>query len=158
MRFRPLSKPAGPSLDAQISHAERQLAERRRSIKTDGAVLLSSLYKQMTAPASLLLAGGIGFVAGELSHCPAPPSSAPSSGRLGQREPHSRTTLSAALSLLLSAHALYKALPIAWLAKHLHSSRIRTSAALRRARRSMPTTAPDKLASSGSSDPTPPRP
>lgn len=158
MRFRLLSKPAGLSLDAQISHAERQLAERRRSIKTDGAVLLSSLRKQMTAPASLLLAGGIGFVAGELSHCPARARSAPTSVRTDRSEVPTRSYLSAALSLLLSAHAVYKALPIAWLAKHLHSSRIRTSAALRRARRSMPTTAPDKLASSGSSDPTPPRP
>lgn len=135
MRFWAFSKTAGLSLDAQIGHAERQLAERRRCVKTDGAALLTSLHQQMTAPASLLLAGGIGFVAGELSHCPAPPRSAPSPGRAGESQSPTRTTLSAALSLLLSAHTLYKALPIAWLAKRLRRSPPRTSATLRKIRR-----------------------
>ncbi|MGZ8223300.1 MAG: hypothetical protein ACXWT0_16795, partial [Methylobacter sp.] len=55
------------SLTAQIRDAERQVLNRQRGIGVRTATLVRKTHQQMTAPESLLLAGGIGFIIGELT-------------------------------------------------------------------------------------------
>lgn len=55
------------SLAAQIKDAELQVLERQRMVIIRADTLIQKTQQQMTAPASLLLASGIGFVLGELT-------------------------------------------------------------------------------------------
>lgn len=123
-------KPAG-SLNAQIKIAERQVLKRRQSLGNRTASLVEHIYKPMTAPATLVLASGMGFIAGELSKCPTPlrPNSLP--GPTENNKIAISTHLRNALSLLLSAHTLYNALPTAWLTKRFQPSRSKPTAARR---------------------------
>jgi hypothetical protein len=123
-------KQSAGSLNAQIRYAERQLATRRQLVGNRAKSLLGNIYKQMTAPATLVLASGIGFIAGELSNCP-PPRPAPSPGPAENSQAATGMHLRSALSVLLSAHTLYNALPIAWLMKRFQQSRAKPTAARR---------------------------
>jgi hypothetical protein len=74
----------------------------------------------MTSPTSLLLAGGIGFLTGELTR----PRPSPPVGTADTPSVAAKTPLKTAISLIASAHALYTALPVAWLMKSArHSAR-----------------------------------
>ena len=55
-------KPA--SLTVQVMHAERQVLARRRLVGIRATLLGRNIRRQWTSPAMLLLAGGLGFVAG----------------------------------------------------------------------------------------------
>lgn len=55
------------SLAAEIKDAELQVLERQLMVIIHADNLIQKTQQQMTAPASLLLAGGIGFVLGELT-------------------------------------------------------------------------------------------
>jgi len=55
------------SLAAQIIEAELQVLDRQRIVITCTDALIQKTQQQMTVPSSLLLAGGIGFVLGELT-------------------------------------------------------------------------------------------
>lgn len=55
------------SLTDQIKDAELQVLERQRMVIVRVDTLIHKTQQQLTAPASLLLAGGIGFVLGELT-------------------------------------------------------------------------------------------
>ncbi|MDT4287955.1 hypothetical protein RO575_00115 [Methylomonas sp. MO1] len=123
-------KPVG-SLNAQIKIAERQVLKRRQSLGHRTTSLLENIYKQMTAPATLVLASGIGFIAGELSKCPTPPRTAPLPEPTENRNVAASTHLRTILSLLLSAHSLYNALPITWLRKRFQQSRSKPAVARR---------------------------
>jgi hypothetical protein len=131
------------SLNAQIRYAERQLSTRRQMVGNRTKSLLGNIYKQMTAPATLVLASGIGFIAGELSHCP-PPRPAPLPGPAEHTQAATSTHLRTALSLLLSAHTLYNALPIAWLMKRFQQSRARPSNARQYNRTTRAATQPEE--------------
>ncbi|MGR8981498.1 MAG: hypothetical protein ACU84H_15610 [Gammaproteobacteria bacterium] len=61
----------------------------------------------MTAPATLLLAGGIGFILGEITKRQ-PPRFRGAAGT---------TPISSALNLVTSVHTLFRALPLVWLMK-----------------------------------------
>jgi hypothetical protein len=71
----------------------------------------------MTAPATLLLAGGIGFIFGELTQRHTTQSLGAAGKKLRTTE---MTPLRTALSLMTSIHTLYRALPLAWMMKSLH--------------------------------------
>jgi hypothetical protein len=101
------------SLTAQIRAAEQQVLHRQRAVGVCAAALARKLHQQMTAPATLLLAGGIGFIVGELTRHP----SSASPGTADKRRPAETTPWRTALNLLASAHTLYTALPLAWLMK-----------------------------------------
>ena len=58
--MRQRDKPA--CLTVQVMHAERQLLDRRRLVKVRATMLGRNLRRQLTSPAMLLLAGGLGFV------------------------------------------------------------------------------------------------
>ena len=57
------------ALEGQIMRAELQFQHRRRRISTSAAKLEQSIRRQLTSPAALLLAGGLGFVVGDLVVC-----------------------------------------------------------------------------------------
>jgi len=54
------------SLSAQIREAEAQVLACQRSVKNCAGTLLHKTQQHMIAPSNLLLAGGIGFIIGEL--------------------------------------------------------------------------------------------
>lgn len=66
--------PRTAALAVQISEAERRLRNRRRLVRVRGATLGRTLHQRMTAPAMLLLAGGLGFLMGELTRRQTPQS------------------------------------------------------------------------------------
>ena len=55
------------SLRAQIRAAQRELLNRQQRVGVRTATLVRNMHKKVTAPAPLLLAGGIGFILGQLT-------------------------------------------------------------------------------------------
>ena len=103
------------SLTAKIRDAERQVCNRRQGFSVRSAMLVRQIRRQMTAPASLLLAGGIGFIAGELTHRHPPKAQAVTAGTPRTAE---TTPLRTALNLIGTAQALYTAvLPLLGMVK-----------------------------------------
>ncbi len=123
------------SLTAQIRDAERQVLHRQRQVDLRAATMVRKIRQQMTAPATLLLAGGFGFILGELSKC------RPQQFRGTAVNPQAAgiSPLRVALNLLTSARTLYTALPLAWMMK----SRCQPGASERKPeRQSRPVTRP----------------
>lgn len=107
------------SLNAQIKDVEQQLLLRRQNISLCSNKLISDIHRQMTAPASLILAGSVGFVSGELSRCPSAKLADTASRPLLMQAQDLKT----AFSLILSAYTLYNTLPIAKLRTYFHHSK-----------------------------------
>lgn len=104
------------SLTAQIRDAEQQVLIRQRGVGIRAAMLVRKIHQQMTSPATLLLAGGIGFIIGELTKRQTPKfSSTADKSRAAETSP-----LRTALNLITSVRTLYMALPIAWMMKSFH--------------------------------------
>jgi len=61
------NKPKPNSLNGQIRDAERRWARCRQGVDNSGSRLFKHLGRRITAPDSLLLAGGVGFLFGEFS-------------------------------------------------------------------------------------------
>jgi hypothetical protein len=102
------------SLTAQINAAERQVLNRQQEVGIRTATLVRKIHQQMTAPATLLLVAGIGFIIGELTKRQT------SKKRPGTVDkPHATETspLRIALNLITSARTLYTALPLVWMVK-----------------------------------------
>ena len=99
------------SLRAQIRAAERKLLNRQQRVGVRTATLVRNIHQQVTAPATLLLAGGIGFILGELTQR----QTAKSHGAADKLGTTKTTPLRTALNLMTSIHTLYSALPLAWL-------------------------------------------
>jgi len=98
------------SLNDHIREARYRLQNRRRLVRVRGAKLGRTLYQQITAPVGLLwVGGGLGFLLGELTHCPKAPSRdrdrSPDSGH-----PFFENALSL-MKLVHWGHTLFKALP-----------------------------------------------
>lgn len=101
------------SLTAQINAAERQVLNRQQQARIRKATLVRKIHRQMTAPATLLLAAGIGFIIGELTKRPRPKLH----GTDGKPQVAESSPLRIALNLITSARTLYTALPLAWMMK-----------------------------------------
>lgn len=107
------------SLSSQIGELERQVSAHRQAIPIHSDSLVRKIRLQMTAPGTLLLTSGIGFVFGELTQRQPPQSSdSADNSKAAKTSP-----LITALNLITTARTLYMALPIAWLLK---SSKQRT--------------------------------
>jgi len=102
------------SLNAQIRDAERQLLNRRQTVGVGATTLIKDIHQQMTAPATLLLASGIGFIIGELTKCQTQKLPDTDKKKPAREE---TSPLRIALNLLTSIHTLYTALPLAWMIK-----------------------------------------
>ena len=109
--FPNVSKPK--SLSAQIKDAECQVLKRQQEVGVRTSTLIQKIHQQMTAPATLLLAGGIGFIIGELTKRQTPNSR----GSADKPRTTKTSPLTTALNLITSARTLYMALPIAWMMK-----------------------------------------
>lgn len=101
------------SLAAQIKDAEYQILNRQRQIETRADTLVQNARRDMTAPSTMVLAGCIGFILGELTRCQT--NTSPDTGE--DRQPKQTTPLSSVLGIMSSVHTLYTALPIAWMIK-----------------------------------------
>ena len=99
-------------LSAQIREAERQILKHQRGVSIRTTKLVWKIHQQMTAPTTLVLAGGIGFILGEITKRQTSKIGvdADKPSAAAQTSP-----LSTALKLLASAHTLYTALPLAWI-------------------------------------------
>jgi hypothetical protein len=103
------------SLNARIHEVERQLVHDRHNVKIRRTRIVNAIRLQITAPSSLLLSAGIGFIIGELTWKPK------MSKSYGGAQTPLRTAenmpLVSTLKLLVSIHTLYKTLPVNWLKK-----------------------------------------
>lgn len=105
------------SLKYRIRDAEAQLLNRQRKVDTRTAALIRNIHQQITAPSTLLLAGGIGFIIGEFTK------RHDSKQRDTTDQPVTAQTspLKTALNLFGSMRTLYTALlPLAWIIKSYH--------------------------------------
>jgi hypothetical protein len=103
------------SLNAHIRDVERQLVQDQHKVRIRRTNVVNAIKRQITAPSSLLLCAGIGFIIGEMTWKPK------KSKRIGTIETsnHSdeNTPLMTTLKVLVSIHTLYKTLPMHWLKK-----------------------------------------
>lgn len=106
------------SLNAQISNIEWEILQRQQSIHVRGDSLIRKIRQQLTAPTSLLLSGGVGFLLGELTKRRA----AKSCGNGDKSKAPATSPLITALNLISTARTLYMALPIAWMLKSYKQS------------------------------------
>jgi hypothetical protein len=89
------------TLTDQIKDAERKVLNHRQGLKVNTAQFIGHIRRQMTAPTTLLLAGGVGFILAEVTK--------------RQNGTAQISPLTTALNLMISAHALYTAVLLAWL-------------------------------------------
>jgi hypothetical protein len=112
------------SLNAQIKDVERQIANRQRKVDACAVVLVDKIQQQLqqelvVTPATLLLAGGIGFILGELTQYP----SHKIHNTAHKRGAAETSPLKTALNLITSARTLYAVLPLAWLMQSRYQTR-----------------------------------
>jgi hypothetical protein len=106
-------------LAAQIREAERHVLIRHDRIAVCTTALVDHLHQEMTAPTTLWLAGGFGFILGELTRRQTKKlPDTTSKPRRAQTSP-----VITALKLLTSIQTLYTALPVAWILRTFHKSR-----------------------------------
>jgi hypothetical protein len=101
------------SLTAQIRAAEQQIVIRQQGVGVRTATLIKKIHQEITAPSTLLLAGGIGFIIGELTRR----QTTNIRDTANQQNTTETSPLRTALNLITSVHTLYMALPIAWKVK-----------------------------------------
>jgi hypothetical protein len=107
MTFFPSRHKQQPTLSVQIRAAERRISSRQRQIGMDTATITQKIGRQLSAPPNLLLAGGIGFIIGELTK------QSPTTDGNGKDGPANKTTpFKRALNLFSSLQTLYTALPL----------------------------------------------
>jgi hypothetical protein len=108
-----LNRSKANSLASQIRDAERQVQNRKRRIDSCTDTLVQDIHQQITAPTTLLLASGAGFMIGELTK--RQPSKLDDSGH--KTEDTGISPLKVAINLITSIQTLYTALPIVWIMK-----------------------------------------
>jgi hypothetical protein len=123
------------SLAAQIRNAERQVLKRQQEVSARASTLIQKIRQQMTAPATLLLAGGIGFIIGELTKRQTPDNR----GTTGKSRAAETSPLTTALNLITSVRTLYMTLPIAWIMKSFNQPGASCSRAPKRQSQPVPT-------------------
>ena len=107
------------SLTAQIRAAEQQIVIRQQGVGVRTATLIKKIHQEITAPSTLLLAGGIGFIIGELTRH----QTTNIRDTANKQNTTETSPLRTALNLLTSMHTLYTALPIAWMLKSFQKPR-----------------------------------
>ncbi|MDD5266127.1 MAG: hypothetical protein PHO08_03235 [Methylococcales bacterium] len=108
------------SLKAQIRDAEQKILIRQRGVGVRATLLIKKIHQEMTAPSTLLLAGGVGFIIGELTRRQTTNSFGISNNQQSTGE---ITPLKTALNLITLIHSLYIALPLTWKVKFSHQLR-----------------------------------
>jgi hypothetical protein len=111
------------SLTDQIKDTERKRLIHEHKVSVQAEKLLQDIHQEITAPGTLLLAGGIGFILGEFTKRQAPKPGAPKTA----------APLKTVKSLISTANTLYSALPITWLIKSFYQSNASGKSSQRRA-------------------------
>lgn len=112
MRADSLTEEKQPSsLEDEIKDTERDRLIREWKVNAHADKLVQDIHQEITAPGSMLLACGIGFILGELSKR----RQAPKSDRTDKK-----SFLKAAMSFITSTHTMYSALPLSWLIKFFY--------------------------------------
>jgi hypothetical protein len=114
-------KPA--SLTVQIRLAEQQVRDRRRLVGVRATVLGQNMRSKLTSPAVLLLAGGVGFVAGHFTKRKASKASNTKRPRGSHNKLFGRV-----LKLIILARALSGAFPSAVMDPRVQSRRLPSQA------------------------------
>jgi hypothetical protein len=109
------------SLTAQIRHAEQQVRDRRRQVGVRATLLGRNMRRQLTSPAALLFAGGLGFVAG---YCTRRKASKPGNAK----RPHRSKLFGRVLKLIILAGTLSRAFPSAVMDPRIQSGRLPSQA------------------------------
>ena len=105
-----------PSLAAQIRDAEQKVLLRHRGVGVRATALIKKIHQEMTAPSTLLLAGGIGFIIGELTKR----QTTISPDAANKHSTVQVSPLKTALNLITLMHSLYIALPVSWKSRLFH--------------------------------------
>lgn len=108
------------SLNTQIREAEQQVALRHQRVTDSSSRLLRHLRQRITAPAALWLAGGVGFMFGELTQ----PQSLNTCSQNEQSLVTKTSVLSLALNFITLIHNLYLSLPLILIIKSYFDSNI----------------------------------
>jgi hypothetical protein len=110
---------ASKSLTAKIRGAEKQILIRQQGVGVRATTLIKKIHQEITAPSTLLLVVGIGFIIGELTK-----RQTTNNRNTANKQCTIETSpLKTAVNLLISVHTLYSALPIAWMIKSLRQPR-----------------------------------
>ena len=113
-----LKRSKSKSLSAQIREMEQAVMNRQRRLGICNATLIRTIHQKLTAPTTLLMAGGIGFLIGELTQRP----THNGDSTANKTCPADASPLRTALNLISSVYTLYTALPLAWIIKSCHQS------------------------------------
>ncbi len=100
------------ALAAQIKATERQIIDRQQRVDKDAARLVNDLHQQITTPATLLLAGGAGFMVGELTYRPPKTAQCHTQSTTAANSDANSSPLTRAVSFMSLAHTLYQLLPL----------------------------------------------
>jgi len=112
-KSKPSSISKSMSLTAQIRNAEQKILIRHRGVSVSATTLIKKIHHEMTAPSTLLLAGGIGFIIGELTKR----QTTSSPDATNKRSTVQISPVKTALNLITLVHSLYIALPVSWKSK-----------------------------------------
>ena len=104
------------SLAAQIRDTEQKILIRHRGVGVSATSLIKKIHQEMTAPSTLLLAGGIGFIIGELTKR----QTTKSPDATNKQSSVQISPVKTALNLITLMHSLYIALPVSWKSKLFH--------------------------------------
>ncbi|MGZ5017990.1 MAG: hypothetical protein ACXV8U_19640 [Methylobacter sp.] len=137
----PVNQSKSKFLDDQIRQAEWRVQKHQQMVDLRTTTLVQKIYQQLTDPASLLLAGGIGFILGEVTKRQT------SKPRATDGKDKARSTetspLKVVLNLMTSAQTIYTALPIVWMLKsHFQRPDAATEGADARLQSSVPVSGP----------------
>lgn len=111
-----LNRSKSKSLTAQIRDTEQQLLKRQEVVGDRAATLIRKIHQQLTAPSTLLMTVGIGFIIGELTKR----QTTNNTDTVNKQRTTETSPLRTALNLMTSVHTLYTALPIAWIMKSFY--------------------------------------
>lgn len=94
------------TLSAQIRAAEQRVSNRQRQIGIHAAAITEKVERQLSTPPNLLLAGGIGFILGEITQ------KAPIATSKNGTAATAATPLKTAMNLFASLQSVYAFLPL----------------------------------------------
>jgi hypothetical protein len=98
------------ALNARIEETEQRIMDWQRIVHVRSDVLVKDLRHEMTLPTTLLLAGEVGFILGELTKRPAK-----KERPAGAKSDVDERPLKKAMNFMSVAHNLYQALPLVWI-------------------------------------------
>lgn len=101
-------------LNAQIKETERQIMDRQHYVQVRTDTLVRDLRYEATLPTTLLLAGEVGFIVGELTK-PSLKKEQQTAKQAYARSEADVTPLKKAMNFVSLAQNLYQTLPLVWI-------------------------------------------